>query len=261
MIDCKCLAVASLLLCAAANTVAQNASSTYGPAATIYTAPPYFPSGVFQSYYSGFLPNQTSVQPQPIVTNAVGGQPYPLNLTTGIHTINSDDPVIFVDNSTHPAAYNISYATNLSTPYSIDLRQSIVNNISAIIDASNDSCVTCQLGIQSMKPLAIQAPWEVPVALIQLCIKYKFTSAKSCQDTYEQSSDGAYITEVLSYADVIYPSLNSQYACHYYIKSSCPLPPLVPFDTSNWFAKPKPQNATAPKMSGKTVKVAHISDM
>lgn len=112
-----------------------------------------------------------------------------------------------------------------------------------------------------MKPLAIQAPWEVPVALIQLCIKYKFTSAKSCQDTYEQSSDGAYITEVLSYADVTYPSLNSQYACHYYIKSSCPLLPLVPFDTSNWFAKPKPQNATAPKMSGKTVKVAHISDM
>lgn len=250
--------IAALLPCG--HVAAQN-STAAALRATVYTAPPFFPSSAFGSYYSGYGPNQTSVQPQPMVTNAVDGYVYPLNLTTGSQIVNSADPVIFVGNSTHPAVYNISYDTNLSTPWSISLRQQVVANISAIINGSSDSCTKCQLGVQSMKPLAVAAPWEVPVALIQLCIQFEFTSAASCQSTYEQSSDGAYITEVLSYADVTYPSRNSQMACHYYINSACPIPPLIPFNTTNWFAKPKPANAAVPKPSGELIKVAHISDM
>lgn len=44
--------------------------------------------------------------------------------------------------------------------------------------------------------------------------------------------------------------------------SLCPIPPAVPLNLTNWFAKPKPNPLPPPKQpSGERLKVLHISDI
>jgi hypothetical protein len=52
---------------------------TPGPAT--FTPGPFFPAEPFKEFYKGFGPSQTSVQPQPKVTNIMDGVAFPLDLT------------------------------------------------------------------------------------------------------------------------------------------------------------------------------------
>jgi hypothetical protein len=47
-----------------------------------FTAGALFPTGVFAGFWSGAGPSATGVQPQPRVTDPVGGALFPLNLTS-----------------------------------------------------------------------------------------------------------------------------------------------------------------------------------
>ncbi|KAF8497004.1 hypothetical protein JB92DRAFT_3125839 [Gautieria morchelliformis] len=61
-----------------------------------FTAQPFFMTDLLNMFYSGFGPFQTSIEPQPVITDPVGNTVYPLNLTNPktIPTANVIDPVV-----------------------------------------------------------------------------------------------------------------------------------------------------------------------
>jgi hypothetical protein len=67
-----------------------------------FTAGALFPTGVFAAFWSGAGPSATGVQPQPRVTDPVGGALFPLNLTspTTIPEVRARAPLLCV-RSTH----------------------------------------------------------------------------------------------------------------------------------------------------------------
>ncbi|KAF8514400.1 hypothetical protein JB92DRAFT_3115677 [Gautieria morchelliformis] len=78
-----------------------------------FTAQPFFVTDLLNVFYSGFGPSQTSVEPQPVMTDPVGNTVYPLNLTNPktIPTANVIDPVVLP-----PSILNPSNSTVVSPP-------------------------------------------------------------------------------------------------------------------------------------------------
>ena len=223
----------------------QGSESIPGPLA--YTATAGFPTSAFSSYY---IPPLATQEPQPALYDPVLNITFPLNLTNPKTIPTTDDDPIYYPK---PVA-------NISDAAAMAIIQSVVIEIVAIIGDSGISgnCSKCLAALSVAKLAARVAPSKVPDAMVSLCQKYHFASNASCVDEYAAGSFGAIWTQVLAFADV--SGLDGRYICNDLSKTFCPLPTTLPLNATGIFPKAKPANASAPKASGKRIKVLHLSD-
>lgn len=244
---CSLMALAPLLAQSVlGQTSYGGASSIELPGKSAYTAPAGYPTSAFSSYY----PVPSGQEPQPALYDPVLNITYPLNLT---------NPDTIPDYDPDPQYYPNPIA-NLST----SAQEAIIANVTAEIaatitgDSSDSNCTKCKAALSVGKSAAQLAPHMVPEAMIALCEAYKFHSNATCEEDFAADTFGYIWTQVLAFADV--DGLDGQYICNSLSSTFCPYPAVSPLNTSDWFPKPKPANAKAPKASGKRVKVLHMSD-
>ncbi|KAF9062914.1 sphingomyelin phosphodiesterase [Rhodocollybia butyracea] len=217
------------------------AASASGFPTTVFTADGKFPTSIFSKYYND--PTATSAQPQPIISDPVTHEIYPLELTNpdDIPTTDTKDP--------HPLPAPVSSAKLLQS--AITQLNSIAN--STILDTD---CAKCVASLEVAKFLFLAAPSQGPAFAIELCNVFDLTS--TCSQTYGPNDMGNVVTQVYAQADV--GGLDGQMICQNFF-GVCPLPPTTPLDLTGWFAKPKPNPLPTPKKpSGKRLKVLHLSD-
>ncbi|KAL4241709.1 Sphingomyelin phosphodiesterase [Abortiporus biennis] len=211
-----------------------------GPSA--FTAPGAFPTSVYQHYYNN--PTATSAQVQPIISDPVTHQTYPLALT---------DPNSIPKNDTkdpHPLPPKAS--SSLLLAHAIEQIISISTN--PIF--GSDTCSKCQAGLEVAKFLAMAAPEQGPELAVAICNHFNFNS--DCATQFGLLGLGSVVTQVVANADV--GGLDGQMLCQNFL-SLCPLAPTTPLNLTSWFAKPKPNPLPPPKKAtGKRLKVLHISD-
>ncbi|KAL8661546.1 MAG: hypothetical protein Q9202_005491 [Teloschistes flavicans] len=218
--------------------------SALGPSA--YTVNARFPTSVFSSYY---IPPAPTKEPQPALHDPVLNITYPLSLTNPDTIPEVDDDPVFYPRP----AVNVSNATAAA------LVQAAIANITDIIRTPGSSnCTKCREALAIAKSITQVTPQSVPDILVFLCEKFKFSSNSSCVESYAATNFGAIWTQVLAFADV--GGLDGRYICNHLSSSFCSQPTTLPSNTTGLFPKPKPANATAPKPSGKRVKVLHLSD-
>lgn len=233
---------------AAAILVPLSAAQIQIPGAASFVVPSAFPTSIFSSYYVQAAPTS---EPQPALRDPILNITYPLNLTDpkSIPSANSD-PVYYpkatvdLSNSTAEAVVKIALAD--------------IKNILSDNGGLSTNCSKCVAALSVGKLIAQTAPSHVPGALVSLCQSTDFASNASCVTSYAAGNFGAIWTQVLALADVT--GLDGQYICNSLSSTFCPAPALVPLNTTGFFPKPKPKNATAPKASGKRAKVLHLSD-
>ena len=235
------------LLSLSAHITAEQAGNEGFPGLSAYTATAGFPTSAFSSYYIKPLATQ---EPQPALYDPVLNVTFPLNLTNpnSLPTVD-DDPIYYPK----PVA-------NLSDAASTALVGAAVADITAVIgnNGISGNCSKCLAALSVAKLAAQIAPSKVPDAMVGLCQKYQFASNVSCEESYAADTFGAIWTQVLAFADV--SGLDGRYICNSVSKTFCPLPTTQLLNTTGLFPKTKPANATAPKASGKRVKVLHLSD-
>ncbi|KZT52161.1 Metallo-dependent phosphatase [Calocera cornea HHB12733] len=215
-----------------------------------FVAPGVFPTAAFDSYYNNAT--ATDEQPQPVVTNILTGQPFPLALTdpNNIPVNDTADPRTFPPSPLPPS---------LASP----LVQSAFAQIVSIANpnntgwGNNSNCARCLAGLEVAKALALASSQSVPTLAVELCNYFKIST--TCEQTYGVLALGQVLAQVLAAADVA--GYDGQNICNNFVSGApCALPPPSPLNMTGYFAKPKPANATAPAPSGERVKVLHISD-
>jgi hypothetical protein len=218
------------------------------PGVASFVVPSAFPTSVFSSYY--LKPAPTS-EPQPALEDVVLNITYPLNLTDPKTIPTADnDPVYYP-----PGIDGLSNITSEAlAQVALAQIKSIINDAGGL----SGNCSKCIAALSVGKFLAQSAPSYVPDAMVSLCQSTGFASGSSCKTTYEAGSYGAIWTQVLALADVT--GLDGRYICNTLSSTFCSAPVTTPLNTTNLFPKPKPKNATAPRASGKRVKVLHLSD-
>jgi hypothetical protein len=218
------------------------------PGVASFVAPSAFPTSVFSSYYA--KPAPTS-EPQPAIHDAVLNITYPLNLT---------DPKTIPTADNDPVYYppEIDGLTNVTSEALVQLALTEIKRIISDVGGLSGNCSKCIAVLSVGKFLARAAPSYVPDAMISLCQSTGFSSNSTCASTYAAGSYGAIWTQVLALADVT--RLDGQYICSTLSTAFCSVPTTTPLNTTSLFPKPKPKNVTAPKASGKLVKVLHLSD-
>ncbi|KAJ3761911.1 sphingomyelin phosphodiesterase [Lentinula raphanica] len=217
------------------------AASNSGFPSSIFTVPGAFPTSVYSKYYNN--PTQTSAQVQPVISDPVTHEIYPLELTDpdDIATIDTKDP--------HPLPPKAS---------SSKLLQSAIAQVKSIANSTvlDGTCSKCIAAMEVAKFLALAAPEQGPTFAVELCNFFSFSS--TCNATYGPDALGGVVTQVVSNADI--GGLDGQMLCENFL-SLCPRPPASPLDLTGWFAKPKPDPLPTPKTpSGKRLKVLHLSD-
>ncbi|KAF5392498.1 hypothetical protein D9757_002323 [Collybiopsis confluens] len=206
-----------------------------------FTVKGAFPTGIYSKYYNN--PTATSAQVQPVISDPVTHEIYPLKLTNpnDIPSIDTKDP--------HP----------LPPPaYPPKLLQAAIAQIKAIASSTlfNGTCSKCIASMEVAKFLALSAPEQGPILAVELCNFFNFST--TCNATFGPDALGSVITQVVGNADM--GNLDGQMLCQNFL-SLCPLPPTSPLDLTGWFAKPKPNPLPHPKApSGKRLKVLHLSD-
>ncbi|KAH7886007.1 Metallo-dependent phosphatase [Phlebopus sp. FC_14] len=214
-----------------------------GTSATVYTVPGPFPTSLYSQYYNN--PTATSAQPQPVISDPVTNQVFPLSLTDpgSIPKKDTLDP--------HPLPP--------VAPPSQLLEQAIaqVKSISQNSVFATSKCASCQAALQPAKFLALSAPDQGPRLALALCEYFNYSS--DCEATYGPLALGPVLTQVLAYADV--GGYDGQLLCAEFL-GLCSIPPTLPLDLSGWFAKPKPNPLPPPKQpSGERLRVLHLSDL
>ncbi|EME47574.1 hypothetical protein DOTSEDRAFT_146335, partial [Dothistroma septosporum NZE10] len=242
----RVFAVAPLLIQLADAQPGYSSAPAGAPGASSFVAPSGFPTSVFSSYY----PSPSGQEPQPAVYDPVLNLTFPANLT---------NPDTIPDNDPDPVYYPqpVANLTNAEQQRVID---NVVKQVKEVIAspyfASN--CSKCIAALSVGKSAAQIAPSLVPAAMVSLCNDTGLHSASTCKEDFEATTFGAIWTQVLAFADV--SGTDGQAICHSISSSFCPAPATSPLNTTNLFPKAKPANATAPKASGKRVKVLHMSD-
>lgn len=228
----------------ALSTAAQHPSP---PGLPSYIASAGFPTSVFSSYY---LPPSTTQEPQPALYDPVLNTTFPLNLT---------NPDTIPDEELDPVFYP-EPLRNLSSDATTALFNDIVANISSIIgsNSTTGNCSKCLAALEAAKPAALYAPSSAPDAMVELCKKYRLHSNSTCEEDYSANTFGSVWTQILRFADLAGP--DGKYICNSLSSTFCPKEITLPLNVSSLFPKPRPANATAPKPSGKRVKVLHMSD-
>lgn len=240
--------MAKIVLSAFVLLSAVAASSVQLPGVASYVVSPGFPTSVFSSYYVQAGPTQ---EPQPALYDPILNYTYPRNLTDPKTVPTADNDPVFYP----PGIANLTNATSEA------LASLVLSEIKSIIYESGgitSNCSKCIAALSVGKVLAQTAPSFVPAAMVALCQATGFASNLTCQNTYTAGSFGAVWTQVLALADVT--GLDGRYICNSLSSTFCSAPTTTPLNTTNLFPKPKPLNATAPKASGKRVKVLHLSD-
>ncbi|KAJ5103979.1 hypothetical protein N7532_004508 [Penicillium argentinense] len=229
-----------------------NASTPSLPGAASYVAPAGFPTSVFvrhRSYYeSPALPTR---EPQPIIYDPVLDITFPFELT---------NPDIIPENSDERLFPNPK--ANLLPHEKAGLINDVMANVTNIIKSNNTEshCAKCKRALAAAKPAALYTPLKAPDAMVHLCKAFSFASNLTCEETYSWNAFGPIWTQVLAYADV--EGLDGDYICNNLKSSFCPQPHAQPLHNSqSLFPKPKPENPTVPKASGKRIKVLHMSDL
>lgn len=236
------IAIVGFLLSTAISVQAQL------PGATSFVVPTAFPTNVFSSYY--VKPAPTS-EPQPALYDPILNITYPRNLTDPMNVPTSaDDPIYYPKTITH-----LSNSTSEALVYIAlaEIKSIIYEGIGL-----SGNCSKCMAALSVGQLIARTAPSYVPDALVSLCQSTGFTFTSSCKTNYAAGSFGAIWTQVLALADVT--GLDGRYICNSLSSTFCAVPATSPLNSTGWFPKPKPINATAPKPSGKRVKVLHLSD-
>lgn len=228
----------------ALSTAAQHPSP---PGLPSYIASAGFPTSVFSSYY---LPPSTTQEPQPALYDPVLNITFPLNLT---------NPDTIPDEDLDPVFYP-EPLRNLSSDATAALFNDIIANISSIIgsNSTTSNCSKCLAALEAAKPAALYAPSSAPDAMVELCKKYRLYSNSTCEEDYSTNTFGSVWTQILRFADLA--GSDGKYICNSLSSTFCPKQITLPLNVSSLFPKPKPANATAPKPSGKRVKVLHMSD-
>ncbi|KAF9055914.1 sphingomyelin phosphodiesterase [Panaeolus papilionaceus] len=221
--------------------LAVETSASINP--STFTAPGAFPTTAFSKYYN--QPTATSAQVQPVISDPVTHEIYPLGLTdpNNIPTVDKVDP--------HPLPA-------IASPSRI-LQEAIqqLHSIAVSPFFQNASCASCQAALSVGKIVALASPSNGPQFLTEFCNTLK--PSISCNETYGVSGLGSVLTQVIANADV--SGYDGQAICQNFF-SLCPAPPTVPLDLSNWFAKPKPSPLPPLKQrSGKRLSVLHLSDV
>jgi hypothetical protein len=214
----------------------------------VFTAPAGFPTSAFSSYY--LSPAKPTAEPQPAIYDPVLNRTYLYNLTNPNTLPTEDnDPVFYPD-----------ALANLSSAQTKTFIDGLVSQIKEIISNDNISgnCSKCIAALSVAKSAAVVAPRAVPGAMVSLCKQYKFHNNETCEEDFEASTFGSVWTQVLRFADV--GGWDGRQICNSLSSNFCPRPVTLPTNTTGWFPKSKPANATAPKASGKRVKVLHMSD-
>lgn len=216
------------------------------PGASSFVPAYGYPTSAFSSYYA--VPS--GQEPQPAIYDPVLNITWPRNLT---------NPDTIPDNDDDPVYYPTPMA-NLSTTEQQAIITSTLTQVRGVINSTYfaSNCSKCVAALQVAKHAAQLAPSMVPDAMVQLCNETKLHSASTCEEDFKATTFGAIWTQILAFADLTGP--DGQYICNSISTTFCPSPNATHLDTSKLFPKPKPKNATAPKPSGKRVKVAHLSD-
>lgn len=207
-----------------------------------FTAPGVFPTSVFTKYYNN--PTATSVQVQPVVSDPVTHEVYPLDLTNPdtIPQQNSVDPHPLPPTASPDMLYN----------QAVQQINSIHNNPVF----GDSSCNRCLATLEVMKFVSLAAPEQGPKVVVALCELLKLSS--SCSTTHGRAGLGAVITQVIANMDA--GGYDGQAYCQNFL-GQCPAPPTATLDLGKWFKKPKPNPLPLPKQrSGKRLKVLHMSD-
>lgn len=211
-------------------------------------APAGFPTSAFSSYY--FLPASPTQYPQPAIYDPVLNITYPANLTNPSTIPDADPDPIYLPSPT------VSLPAASATAY----LDAVIKNVTSVIAAGGSSnCTICKNALVAAKPAALAVPSLLPGAMVNLCKQYKLHSNATCEEDFAADTFGATWTTVLAFADV--KGLDGNYICNSIGGNKfCPEPKTSLLDVSKLFPKPKPKNCTAPKASGKRVKVLHMSD-
>ncbi|KDR85605.1 hypothetical protein GALMADRAFT_234571 [Galerina marginata CBS 339.88] len=222
-------------------TIAASASASIQP--STFTAPGLFPTSAFTKYYHPAT--ATSAQPQPVISDPVTHETYPLQLT--------DPNTIPINNTADP--HPLPPAASSSQLFNHALAQ--LKSISTSPIFAADACGRCQASLEVAKFVSLATPANGPAFIIQFCETFKLSS--TCNVTYGQFSGiGSVVTQVVANADV--GGYDGQALCQNFF-NMCPAPPTVPLDLTSWFAKPKPNPLPSPKKrSGTRLKVLHLSD-
>lgn len=208
-----------------------------------YIVPGAFPTSLYSKYYNN--PTATAAQPQPVISDPVAHSEFPFSLTDPDHIPQSDtvDP--------HPLPPVASPSQLLQ--HAITQIKSIAQNPVF----STNKCARCQASLEVAKFLALSAPDQGPNLAVTLCEYFNFSSV--CQANYGPLALGPIFTQVLAYANV--GGYDGELICAEFL-SLCSLPPTLPLDLTDWFAKPKPNPLPSPrKATGDRLKVLHISDL
>lgn len=128
-----------------------------------------------------------------------------------------------------------------------------------LISSSNtdDECTMCKNGLSTIKPVTQTSPQHASSLYVTMCEHFNFSTSSSCSEDFSPKAFGAAWTQVGSYADV--QGQDGDYIC-WSLNKSCRRPNANPLDVNGLFPKPKPENITVPKPSGKRAKVLHLSD-
>ncbi|KAF5312831.1 hypothetical protein D9619_002710 [Psilocybe cf. subviscida] len=210
-----------------------------------FTVPGPFPTSVFTKYYN--KPTATSVQPQPVISDPVTHQVYPLQLT--------DPNTIPISDTADPHPLPDAVPSSAILAHALTQLSSIAAN--PVFAAPGLACARCQAALEVGKFVALVAPVSGPAWLTAFCETFKLSS--TCNITYGiDTGVGSPATQVLSQADV--GGYDGQALCHNFFGGVCPAPPTVNLNLNGWFAKPKPANPPVRKPSGKRLNVLHLSD-
>ncbi|TFK41947.1 Metallo-dependent phosphatase-like protein [Crucibulum laeve] len=224
-------------------TVGAAAASAASINPSTFTVPGAFPTSVFTKYYN--QATATSAQVQPVISDPVTHETYPLSLTDPNHIPQNDtvDP--------HPLP------PVASSKRLLDSALAQVQSISANPVFANNTCAQCQSILEVAKFLTLAAPEQGPAFFVGVCTALKLAS--NCNVMFAIQNIGSVVTQVISNADV--GGYDGQAFCQNFM-GMCPIPPTSPLNLTNWFAKPKPNPLPAPKQrSGKRLNVLHISDV
>lgn len=228
------------LVLIAANAASQSYVGLIQP--STYAPPGAFLTSLYSSYYN--VPTATVSQVQPVISDPVTHEIYPFNLTDPNTIPNNDtvDPHLLPPPATSSALVTHAIAQLAS--------------IAANPVFGDNTCARCQAGLEVAKFAVLAAPEIGPDLAVAACQYFDFDS--ECQLTYMLNNLGGVVTQLLAFADV--GGYDGQAICANFL-GSCDMPLTTPLNSTEWFAKPKPDPLPTPRQpTGERLKVLHISD-
>ncbi|SNX82905.1 related to acid sphingomyelinase [Melanopsichium pennsylvanicum] len=243
----------------AAASPAPSAPGSFDHQISAYTAKSAFPTSMFASYYNS--PASMTAEPRPVITDVAHNSVFPDTL--------ANPTILPLGPSPSEAVYPLP--TGAASP---NIASTVREELTGIFASSAANCTKCTDALKTAQKLAQQSPKEVPGMLVEMCKKYSYKSASTCEKTYAPQVLGSVYAQIFSYADFSSPdSTDAQYICNIVVGSStsnCSLPKPRNFDDdylNKWFrgARTPPAsyniNVGEPTQNGKDLRVLHMSDI